>query len=39
MMPPLVTVLSVNTLSIGTDFFGVSGEALFGAPLETRFFI
>jgi hypothetical protein len=38
-MPPLVTVLSVNTLLIGTVFFGVAGGALFGVPLGTRFFI
>jgi hypothetical protein len=38
-MPPLVTVLSVNTLSIGAIFFRASGETGFGTSLGTRFFI
>jgi len=39
MMLPLFTVLSPNTLSIGTVFFVISGEALVGSSLGTRFFI
>jgi hypothetical protein len=39
MMPPLFDVLSVNTLSFTTAFFGVFGEVLLGARFGIRFFI